>query len=89
VVHFPGCCAFAISTGAYVEAEYRRKGVNRLSNQFRQSIARQAGYTALICTDKLDNTPERKTLEAEGWKDIYSVTNSRTNNLVAISIKEL
>ncbi len=86
---FPGCCAFIVSTGAYVYDAYRKKGVNKLTNEFRQAIGRYLGYTAIICTDVEDNVGERLTLKANGWRDIYGEQNKRTGNFVNISIKEL
>lgn len=78
-----------LRTQAFVYPEFRRKGVNILTNRLRQEIARNEGYAALVCTDVLDNTAQRKTLEANGFKDIFMVDNKRTGNRVAISVKEL
>ena len=86
---FPSCCAFVVSTQAFVDPRYRGKKVNKLTNKLRQNIASALGYTAIICTDVDDNVAERATLAAEGWKDIYQVRNKRTGNLVNISVKEL
>jgi len=89
MVEFPGCCAFCISTGVYVNTAFRKRGVNRIANELRQWIAREFGYTALICTDVETNIPERKTLQANGWKDVLRVTNRRTQRVVNLSVKEL
>lgn len=89
LVPFPGCCAFCISTQVWVSPTFRKRGINTLSNKFRQEIASDAGYTGLICTDVITNEAERKTLKKTGWIDIYGTTNRRTNNEVAISLVEL
>lgn len=89
LMHFPGCCALAISTAVNVNPLYRLKGINTIGNKLRQVIAKASGYTTLICTDIETNTGERKTLEKNGWKDIYSVNNRRTNHQVRMSYKEL
>lgn len=86
---FPSCCAFCVSTQARVEKPYIKKGVNTRSNLFRQELAKDAGYSALICTDIETNTAERKTLAKNGFKDIYTISNKRTGNTVLISVKEL
>jgi hypothetical protein len=86
---FPGCCAFCISTGVYVAGYYRNKGVNKIANRLRQALAKADGYTALFCTDVDDNLPERRTLLANGWQDIFVVTNKRTGNRVNLSIRML
>jgi hypothetical protein len=86
---FPGCCAFCISSGVYVSGLYRNKGVNKIANRLRQALAKADGYTALICTDVDDNEPERRTLAANNWQDIFTTVNRRTGNRVNISIKML
>lgn len=89
LVEFPGCCAILVSTGAKVNPDYRNRGINRLTNEFRQDIAKFCGYSALICTDVAQNYPQRRVLAHNSFKDIYSLKNSRTGNLVHVSIKEL
>lgn len=89
LVQLPGCCGVCVSTGAYVYEAYRKKGVNILTNKLRQDLAREAGYTVLLCTDIDSNTPERYTLKTCGWHDILQFTNRRTGNVVNISVKLL
>ena len=84
-----GCCGICVSTAAYVYEQYRKKGVNKLTNRFRQTIARHAGYGLLLCTDIANNTPEKRTLLAEGWQDIFRFTNPRTSRVLDISVKVL
>ena len=86
---FPSCCAFCVSTQAYVTPKFRGVGVNTLSNALRQQIAKNYGYSALICTDIESNVAERKTLIANGFSDIYQIKNKRTGNIVNISVKKL
>ena len=86
---FPSCCALCVSTLANVVPEFRNSGINKLSNQLRQKIAAHEGYAALICTDVMDNTPERRTLVSEDFVDIFQVHNPRTGNEVMISVKRL
>lgn len=85
---FPHCCAFMISCNSFVNFAYQNKGIGKLLNQFRIDIARELGFTALVCTDRDKNEIQRKLLKKNGWKDIYTVKNKRTNNVVHISIIE-
>lgn len=89
MLQLPGCCGVAISTGAFVAVSYRARGLGTLLNELRKDIAREAGYTVLMCTDVTYNTPQRKILEKNGWKDVFSFVNRRTGNEVAISVVEL
>jgi hypothetical protein len=86
---FPSCCAFCVSTRAFTYDGFRNIGVNNLANQLRIFIAKECGYTALLCTDVLSNVAQRKTLQKNGWEDILQINNKRTGNDVAISIKRL
>jgi hypothetical protein len=89
LVELPGCCGVCVSTEVWIAPNYRGKGINHLCLQLRELIAVYSGYTVLLCTDMITNTAERKTLERAKFKDIYEFTNKRTNNRVAISIKNL
>lgn len=86
---FPGCCALAISHGMIVANPFRRKGINQIGNVIRQLISKASGYTTLVCTDIITNEAQRRTLSKNGWKDIHTTVNRRTNNTVIISCKDL
>lgn len=85
----PHCCGIVVSCNAEVGKLYRRKGIGRLMNSFRLEIAKQLGYSLILCTDLLKNEPQRKILEKQGWKDIHRFNNSRTKNDLYISIKDI
>lgn len=89
LVQMTGCCGICVSTGNHISKEYRGKGLNKIFNQFRIDVASHLGYTVLLCTDVHNNQPQKKTLIRNGWKDIYSFTNKRTDNLVDISVINL
>ena len=84
-----GCCGICISTGTYVNPDFRGKGVNIILNNFRIDIAKHLGYGLLMCTDLKSNTPQMKTLDKNGWKHIHEFKNPRTGNILNITIKEL
>lgn len=89
LVEMKGCCGIMISTNNTIYGKYTGKGLNNILNQFRIDLARELGYTILMCTDLDNNEPQRKTLIKNGWKDIYKFVNKRTNNLLNISIIDL
>ena len=84
-----GCCGICISTGTYVNPEFRGKGVNSLLNNFRIDIAKHLGYGLLMCTDLKSNISQMKTLDKNGWKHIHEFKNPRTGNILNVTIKEL
>ena len=84
-----GCCGICISTGTYVNPEFRGKGVNIILNNFRIDIATHLGYGLLMCTDLKSNISQMKTLDKNGWKHIHEFKNPRTGNILNVTIKEL
>ena len=89
LIQMSGCCGICISTGTYVNPEFRGKGVNIILNNFRIDIATYLGYGLLMCTDLKSNTPQMKTLDKNGWKHIHEFKNPRTGNILNVTIKEL
>lgn len=80
----PGCCGVLVSNGAHVNT-LRGRGIGTAMARLRLDIAKMFGYTTLLCTDVMDNTPQRKILTKLGYTDLFKFKNRRTNNTVAIS----
>lgn len=89
LAEMPSCCAILISCDVYVYPEYRKKGVGKVLNEFRIGIAKELGYSLMMCTDIETNIHQRKILSSNGWKDIHNIRNKRTNNNVFISVINL
>jgi GNAT superfamily N-acetyltransferase len=83
------CCGICVSTQAFVMDAYRNQGLNTLLNSLRIDMARHLGYSLLLCTDVVNNSPQRRVLKKNGWRDIYKFVNRRTSNTVAISVINL
>lgn len=83
------CCGICVSTQAFVVDHWRNKGLNTLLNSLRIDIARHLNYSVLLCTDVVDNSPQRRVLKKNGWRDICKFVNRRTGNTVAISVINL
>lgn len=80
------CCGICVSTMAQVNKDYRGKGLGTLLNSFRIDLARHLGYSLLLCTDDMANVNQRTILQKNGWKDIHTFFNARTQHTVAISV---
>lgn len=85
----PHCCAVLVSCKAFVNDDFRNKRIGTILNSLRQDIGRQLGYSLLMCTDIDSNECQRKLLATNGWKDIHSIKNKRTNNTVYLSVINL
>lgn len=86
LVQMIGCCGICVSTNSYVSSKYRQKGINTELNKLRIELAKDQDYSLLLCTDVATNVPQKKTLLKNGWIDIHRFRNSRTGNLVDISV---
>lgn len=84
-----GCCGICLSTAAYVNPTFRNKGVGSRLGLLRKQMAKDAGYTVLLCTDVADNFAQKKVLDKNGWIDLFRFRNRRTSNLVDISVLPL
>ena len=83
------CCGVCVSTKAMVDTEYQRRGLGTILNNLRMDVARDFGFSVLLCTDNMANEPQRKILAHNGWKDIWEFVNKRTMHRVAISVINL
>lgn len=84
LVAMPGCCGILISTGAWIQSEYRNKGIGKLLNLMRIQIAHEWEYSLMLCTDVTTNTPQQRILQSHNWKDLGAFLNTRTDNIVKI-----
>jgi hypothetical protein len=89
LVMMPGCCGLLVSTGAYVNTQYRHKGIGRIMHKIRQDIGAEAGFSCMICTDVMSNKPQQKILSGERWKLVHKFLNRNTGNKVGIHIINL
>lgn len=80
------CCGICVSTRANVMASYQGFGLGTALNSMRIDIARQAGYSLLLCTDVLTNEPQTKILRTNGWKEVYRFVNQNTQNMIGIHV---
>jgi len=82
----PGCCGLVVSTGSYVNPDYRNKGVGTIMHKIRKDIAGEAGFSCMICTDVMNNKPQQKILKNAKWKFVHKFLNRNTGNTVGIHI---
>lgn len=80
------CCGICVSTAAMVHHAYRKQGLGLILNQIRMDLARIMGYSLLLCTDVVKNTPQQKILSANKWKLIHRFVNQRTKNEIGIHV---
>lgn len=84
----PGCCGMVFSYNAQT-LNKPSMGMGRLLLRWRLFLAYVAGYPRIQATTITNWTASIKLLESEGFKEIASFTNSRTQNVVKVYLREL
>lgn len=65
---FPGNGLIVVSNNAFIQPTKRGLGLGSAQHQQRLATAKRLGYTYMLCTVRIDNTPERRILYKNGWK---------------------
>jgi len=78
-----------VSCNASIKRGFRNNKIGTILNSLRQDIGRIMNYSTILCTDVEQNTYQRRVLKTNGWTDVYSVKNKRTNNKVYLTVKDL
>ncbi len=86
---FPGCCGILVSTGAYVIHELQGLGLGNYFHKERLKLAKDMGYSCIMCTTIFQNKAEIAILEKNNWKKVHEFENSRTKNIVQIWVKDI
>ncbi|HEC67062.1 MAG TPA: GNAT family N-acetyltransferase [bacterium] len=86
---FPGCCAYGVPYNTYVDEQARGLGIGSLLQHFKIELAKEIGWSYLMCTTKADNDVQNHVLRKHGWERIDTRLNSRTNNAIHTWVKKV
>lgn len=84
-----GCCGIATSFHAYMDKDLRNRGWGTICDLIRQLIAREDGYSILVCTLLQTNDANIKIKEKNGWIKLLQFNNNRTGNEVIMGVFDL
>ena len=89
LVPLVGCCGVIISTGAWVNKEWEKRGIASLMHEMRIEIAKEGEFSLMECTiilnDKIEHyLRQRILLTNHSWKLVKSFVNSRTGNTIGV-----
>lgn len=85
----PGCCGYLVSHESFVYYEFRRKGIATVLQSIKEEIAREEGYTHMMCTTMASNMSQNRILEKHGWTKVHEGVNGRTNNNLYMWVKHV
>jgi len=89
LTQLPGCCGVMVSFHSYVSVDHRGKGIGSFLHGVKVGVAKESGYSSILCTDVEGNLPQEAILNKNGWEKIATFNNARTLNDVAIHFKDL
>ena len=89
LIEMPGCCAFLISTGTFVNHNYRKLGIGNMLQKYKENIAKDWRYTNLVATTTEKNKAQTKIMNKAGWEMLFHIVNSRTKNTLMFWRKKL
>lgn len=81
IQQLPGCCGVCVLHYVSVSYNYLNKGYGKLIFEEAKGIARQMGYSAMLCTTVEQNI-STKIANKTNWITVFKFRNWRTNNLV-------
>jgi hypothetical protein len=84
-----GCCGIATSFHAYMDKDLKNQGWGTICDLIRQLIAKEGGYSILICTLLQTNEANVKIKEKNGWIKLLQFNNNRTGNEVIMGVFDL
>jgi GNAT superfamily N-acetyltransferase len=84
-----GCNGIAIFKKVEIMEEYRGKGLGTQFLNLRETLAKDFGYSSLLCTIVDTNEPQKKIMDKLGWKLLNQFTNSHTSNNVLLYGKNI
>lgn len=85
----PGCCGIAVLYHTFITVDYRGNGFGQYLTKLQKLIAKARGFTMLLCTDRISNTPQRVIMEKFEFTSYFTFKNSKTNNLVELRASDL
>lgn len=81
IQQLPGCCGVCVLHHVSVSYKYLNKGYGKLTFEQAKGIAKQMGYTVMLCTTVEQNI-STKIANKTNWVTAFRFRNKRTDNLV-------
>jgi GNAT superfamily N-acetyltransferase len=86
---FNGCGGVAIVRDVYLHESFRGKGLGIKFLNLQEELAKDFGYSAMMCSVVLGNHPQQKILAKNDWKVMALFHNKRSGNHVRLYYKKL
>lgn len=83
-----GNCGVIVSSYANVQSYYQKCGWGTLLNKFRILLAKEMGYSAIMCTVINDNAHQIYILKRNKWEPAWSFKNRITGRNITFYMKK-
>jgi GNAT superfamily N-acetyltransferase len=84
-----GCNGIVISRSVEITPDFRGKGYGSAFCTMRENIAKDFGYSLIVCTIVVGNIPQEKIMAKNGWQKMVQFMNQKTSNNVSLYYKHL
>jgi hypothetical protein len=89
LIEQPGCCGMAVMYNSFISIDYRGKKFGQFLVKLLETIAKEKGFSTIVCTDRVSNEPQKAILDKFGFIKQFRFRNAKTNNLVEFRVKAL
>jgi hypothetical protein len=88
LIPFPWNCGIVVSVTSEIEKSFRGKGLAKRFHKIKEKVAREFGYSAMICTVEGRNLPQLISASNSGWT-FEGFRNNRMGTYNYIGVKFL
>lgn len=85
----PGCCGIVVVHGMYLNQKTRSRGLSDPVRKLKTDLCKALGYSQMIATTRMDVIPAVGNFFKSKYNIVKTFTNRRTNNLLAIGLKDI
>jgi len=89
LIPFPWNCGVVISVASALDAKIRGQGMSHRFHRIKEQVAKEFGYSAMICTIDSKNVPQLVGAQKNGWDLVKGFGNKRMGSYNLIGVKVL
>ena len=84
-----GCCGICVLFNMMINPEYRSQKLGQYLMNVQKSIAVEKDFSIMICTDVINNEPQKAILKKHGYIPQFKFINRKTKNCVELQKVDL
>lgn len=85
----PGCCGIVVVHGMWLNEKTRGQALSDPIRKLKTDLCKALGYSQMIATTRMDQIPAVGNFFKSKYNIVKTFTNRRTDNLLAIGLKDI